>query len=318
MKKHIIVISIIFTALIFASCKGKEKIAEKNELQEINLGVMPSMDYIPFAVAQKMGIYDSLGLSVNFVRYLSPNDRDDDLKWGKLDGAITDLTRAISMQANGLGLKIIMKNDGILYLIVGKESGIKNLSDLRQTNIGISENTVTEFSTDMVLQLANILTVNVNKPNITKMPVRLEMLQNGQIDASFFPDPYATVAKSNGHKSLISTKDLGINATETVFTERAIKDKKEEIKALVIGYNLGVKFIKTHPLKEWSDILKEDTDLPQSIIKKIPLPNYQQAELPKEKDIKASIGWLKIKQLIPESYNEKKIIDSTFVKKPLP
>ena len=318
MKKHIIVISIIFTALIFASCKGKEKIAEKNELQEINLGVMPSMDYIPFAVAQKMGIYDSLGLSVNFVRYLSPNDRDDDLKWGKLDGAITDLTRAISMQANGLGLKIIMKNDGILYLIVGKESGIKNLSDLRQTNIGISENTVTEFSTDMVLQLANILTVNVNKPNITKMPVRLEMLQNGQIDASFFPDPYATVAKSNGHKSLISTKDLGINATETVFTERAIKDKKEEIKALVIGYNLGVNFIKTHPLKEWSDILKEDTDLPQSIIKKIPLPNYQQAELPKEKDIKASIGWLKIKQLIPESYNEKKIIDSTFVKKPLP
>nr|WP_321517797.1 ABC transporter substrate-binding protein [uncultured Bacteroides sp.] len=318
MKKHIIVISIIFAALIFTSCKGKERIAEKNELQEINLGVMPSMDYIPFAVAQKMGIYDSLGLSVNFVRYLSPNDRDDDLKWGKLDGAITDLTRAISMQANGLGLKIIMKNDGILYLIVGKESGIKNLSDLRQTNIGISENTVTEFSTDMVLQLANILTVNVNKPNITKMPVRLEMLQNGQIDASFFPDPYATAAKSNGHKSLISTKDLGINATETVFTERAIKDKKEEIKVLVIGYNLGVNFIKTHPLKEWSDILKEDTDLPQSIIKKIPLPNYQQAELPKEKDIKASIGWLKIKQLIPESYSEKKIIDSTFVKKPLP
>ncbi len=316
MKKYIFVLFTILATLTINSCKGKEKLADKNELQEITLGVMPSMDYIPFAVAQKIGIYDSLGLKVNFVRYLSSDDRDDNLRSGKIDGAITDLTRAITLQANGSGLKIIMKNDGILYLIAGKESGIKKISDLRNTNIGVSENTVTDFSADMVLQLANILTVNVNKPNISKMPVRLEMLQNGQIDASFFPDPYATVAISNGHKSLISTKDLGISATETVFTKNAIKEKEEEIKALVIGYNLAVKYIKEHPQKNWSEILKEDTDLPVSIIRQIPLPDYQQAELPKAKDIKASISWLKIKQLIPESYNEKNLIDSTFVSNP--
>jgi len=39
-------------------------------------------------------------------------------------------------------------------------------------------------------------------------------------------------------------------------------------------------------------------------------------KLPKIKDIKASIGWLKIKQLIPEDYNEKNLIDSTFVNQP--
>ena len=316
MKKHYFIITIILTTIFFISCKGKEQVADKTELQEITLGVMPSMDYIPFAVAQKQGIYDSLGLKVNFVKYLSSNDRDDAFQTGKLDGIITDLTRAITLQANGFGLKIIMKNDGILYLIAGKESGIKGLTDLRKMNIGVSENTVTDFSTDMALQLANILTVNVNKPNIVKMPVRLDMLQNGQIDASFFPDPYATIAKSNGHKSLISTKDLGISATETVFSEKAIKDKKEEIKALVIGYNLGVNFIKTHPQKEWNKILVEDTELPESLIKQIPWPDYKQAELPKAKDIKASMGWLKIKQLIPDSYNEKNLIDSTFVNRP--
>jgi len=315
MKKNIFVITIIFAAIILTSCKGEKKVIN-NKLQEITLGIMPSMDYIPFAVAQKQGIYDSLGLKVNFVRYLSSNDRDDAFKSGKLDGTIIDLTRAIIMQANGMGLKIIMNNDGILYLIAGKDSGIKKLSDLRKMNIGISENTVTDFSADMVLESVNILAVNVNKPNISKMPVRLDMLQNGQIDASFFPDPYAAVAISNGHKSLISTKDLGISATITAFTEKSIKEKREEIKALVQGYNLGVKFIKTHPRKEWSRILSEDTELPGSIIGKIPSPNYQEAKLPKAKDIMASIVWLKIKQLIPENYNEKNLIDSTFIKIP--
>jgi len=316
MKKHIFVITIIFATLTFMSCKEKEKAGDKNELQEITLGIMPSMDYIPFAIAQKAGIYDSLGLKVSFKMYLSPNDRDDDLRWGKIDGAITDLTRAITQQQKSAGQKIVMKNDGILYFIAGKETGIKKLKDLKQTNIGISENTVTDFSTDIVLQLSNILAVSVNKPNITKMPVRLEMLNNGQIDATFFPDPYATFAKSNGHKILTSTKALGINATETVFSEKALKEKRDEIKALITGYNLGVEYMKTHSRNEWSRIVAKDTELPESIIRRVPLPYYTPAELPKAKDIKASIAWLKTKQLIPEDYDEKNLIDSTFVSKP--
>ena len=316
MKKYIFVVSIILTTSFFISCKGKEKVVDKNELQEINLGVMQSMDYVPFTVAQKQGIYDSLGLKVNFIKYLSSSDLEHEFKLGKLDGAITDLTRAIALQANGSKLKVIMKNDGILYLIAGKESGIKELTDLRKMNIGVSENTITDFSTDIALKNANILTVNVNKPNISKITVRLEMLQNGQIDAAFFPDPYATIAIKDGHKSLESTKDLGINATTTIFSENAIKDKNNEIMALILGYNLGIGFIKSHPKNEWIETLSEDFDLARSVVKQIPLPDYYRAELPKIKDIKASIGWLKIKQLIPEEYNEKNLIDSTFVNQP--
>ena len=71
---------------------------------------MQSMDYVPFTVAQKQGIYDSLGLKVNFIKYLSSDDLEFDFKSGKLDGAITDLTRAITLHANGSRLKVIMKN----------------------------------------------------------------------------------------------------------------------------------------------------------------------------------------------------------------
>lgn len=313
MKKHLFAITIILSALLFACCKGKEKVADKIELQGLTLGVIPSMDYLPFAIAQQQGIYDSLGLHVDFVKYQSASERDDAFLGGKLDGAITDLTKAIILQANGSGLKIILKTDGVLYLMAGKESGINKLSDLKQMNVGVSENTAAEFFTDMALQSANILTDNVNKPKINKIPVRLEMLQNGQVDASFFPEPYAAIARSNGFKALISSKELGIDASGTIFSEKAIKDKNEEIKALVVGYNLGVEFIKTHPANEWIKVLSEDAELPESIIRQIPSPDYQKAALPKAKDLKAYITWMKMKQLVKESYTGNNLLDSTFV-----
>ncbi|BEG98220.1 ABC transporter substrate-binding protein [Bacteroides sedimenti] len=314
MKRHFISITLILTVLLFASCKGKEKIADHIELQQLTLGIIPSMDYIPFAVAQKQGIYDSLGLSVDFVKFQSASDRDNAFKTGKLDGAITDLTHAIFLQANGAGLKIIMKTDGALYLLTGKESGIRKLSDLKLTNIGVSENTAAEFFTDITLQSANILTENVNKPKINKIPVRLEMLQNGQIDASFFPEPFATVARNNGMKTLITSKELGINVSGTIFSEKAIQEKSEEITALVQGYNLGVEFIKTHPAKEWIKILAEDSELPESAVKHVHSTDFQKAELPEAKDLKANISWLKAKQLIKNNFTGENLVDSTFVK----
>jgi len=46
-------------------------------------------------------------------------------------GAITDLNKSYNTSCtSGSRLKVIMKNDGILYLIAGKESGIKKLTDL--------------------------------------------------------------------------------------------------------------------------------------------------------------------------------------------
>jgi len=52
-------------------------------------------------------------------------------KSGKLDGRHNRFKQEpITRHASGSRLKVIMKNDGILYLIAGKESGIKKLTDL--------------------------------------------------------------------------------------------------------------------------------------------------------------------------------------------
>lgn len=276
---------------------------------------MSSMDYIPFVVADKMGIYDSLGLDLTIVKFFSANDRDAAFQSGNIDGTIIDLTGAIIQQANGIDLKIISRNDGFFYLIAGKNTGIEHIAQLKGENVAVSRNTVIEFSTDKTLEAAGLQPSEVNKPEINKIPLRLEMLQNGQIDASIFPDPFATIAEHNGHKPLLTTKELNISVTGTIFTGKALNEKRKEIEVLVKGYNLGVDYLKSHRISEWANILIEDAGFPPALTEKVTLPDYEYAAPPSHRDIEQTIKWLKNKLLIPEDYTGEQLIDAGFTKK---
>ena len=67
---------------------------ENPDRQQFSLGVMASVDYLPFAVALDKGIYDSLGLDLRLEHFFSPVERDAALQGGVLDGTVTDYTSA--------------------------------------------------------------------------------------------------------------------------------------------------------------------------------------------------------------------------------
>lgn len=314
-KFTLFILSII---LIVSSCNFRKKenkpYIKPTDLKTLRLGAMSSMDYIPFVVAKKTAIYDSLGLNVEIVKFFSANDRDAAFQSGNIDGTVIDFTGAILQQANGIPLKLVMKNDGFFYFIAGKASNVNSLADLIGTNIAISRNTVIDYATDQFLYAANITEKEVNKPEINKIPLRLEMLQNNKIEATVLPDPFASIALNNGHHTLITTKDLGINITGTLFSQKAIEEKAREIEILIMGYNKAVEYIKKRPLIDWSSILVEDAGVPESLVKSIQLPNYEKASLPQGKDITQVTEWLKKKNLIPETYSEEQLIDPSFAK----
>lgn len=105
------------------------------------------------------------------------------------------------------------------------------------------------------------------------------MLQYDQIDASFLPDPAASIAMNARHRSLISTQELGIDFTVTAFSREAINEKRREIELLITGYNLGIDYIKMHPQKEWKQVLIE-IGVPENLTGLIALPVYRKAERP--------------------------------------
>ncbi|MDR2859591.1 MAG: ABC transporter substrate-binding protein [Mediterranea sp.] len=289
-------------ALLFLSACTSTGTKTSSQLTPIRLGAMSSVDYLPFIVAQKQGIYQSLGLEVDIIKFFSANDRDAAFQSGNVDGTVIDYTGAALQQAGGIGLGIVIKNDGYFYLIAGKKSGIDNISQLKNKNIAVSRNTVIEYATDQILSQASIAPENVNKPEINKIPIRLEMVQNGQIDATILPDPFASIAVNNGHKSVITTQELGISVTGTIFSTKALKEKGEEIKLLVKGYNQAVEYIRKHPRADWIQILIEDVGIPEHLAGNVVLPSYTPAATPSPKDIMSTVNWLKTKNLVPDTY----------------
>lgn len=304
------------TLSLLCSCqkkKGESTFLPIAELQSLTLGTMPTLEGLPFYIAKTQGIYDSLGLDLTLLQFNSANDRDAAFQAKRMDGMITDYPSAIVLKAiHHADLGLILENDGCFCFIVSKESKINQLQQLKTTNIGISRNTVIEYATDLLLNKAGINTREVNKPEISQIPLRLQMLQYDQIDASFLPDPAASIAMNSRHRSLVSTQELGIDFTATAFSREALNQKRREIELLITGYNLGVDYIKMHPQNEWKQVLME-IGVPESLTSLIALPTYRKATQPSQESMEKAENWLKSIKRIPDNYSVTNLIDTTYI-----
>jgi hypothetical protein len=275
--------------------------------------MMPTLEGLPFYIARSEGIYDSLGLDLTILPFNSANDRDAVFQTGQMDGMVTDYPSAITLQAiHHTELGFIFKNDGYLCFIVSKESRINQPEQLIEKNIAVSRNTVVEYATDQLLNKAGIKYAETNKPEISQLPLRLQMLQYNQIDASFLPDPAASIAMNSKNKSLISTQELGIEFIATAFSRKALQEKRKEIELLITGYNLGVNHIKMHPQSEWKQVLME-IGVPENLTGLIALPTYRKATRPSAEAIEKATHWLKANHRIPQTYSESNLIDTTYI-----
>ena len=301
--------ALIFCILLFFlySCqrkKGESVFIPSTELQPLTLGMLPTLDGLPFHIAKAQGIYDSLGLDLTILSFNSAYDRDAAFQFKSMDGKITDYPSAVTLQAiHHTDLGIILIHDGYFCFIVSKESGINQLQELKEIYIAVSHNTIIEYATVLLVNKAGISQAEVNYPEIAQLPLRLQMLQYDQIDASFLPDPAASIAMNARHRSLISTQELGIDFPVTAYSREAIN-----------GYNLGIDYIKMHPQKEWKQVLIE-IGVPENLTGLIALPVYRKAERPSADALDKAVTWLKTNNRIPQTYSGyKSLIDTTFIK----
>lgn len=311
MKRTVLPFCLIIIVL-FMSC-GHKKRTSQEPLKPLEVGVMATMDGLPFLVAADKGIYDSLGLKVNFTIFLNETDRDASFETHKLDGIVTDYTSAAVLQSKGIPLRSVMQNDAYLCLVTCAGSKINSISQLKNINFCTSKNSFSEYATEFVLRKAGIPLDMVNEPEINQIPLRLLMLQGGQIDATFLPDPYASIAMNAGSHSLITTGDLNINQSTTIFSRKTLAKKSESVKALIQGYNLAIDYLLSHPKSDWGNVLTNQLKVPENVIGLIALPSYRHAQVPNLGEVSRAIAWLKSKKMVKDEYTGTELVDSSYI-----
>jgi NitT/TauT family transport system substrate-binding protein len=306
-KKLLICLLIVIIGVSLIGCSKEQPAAVP--AKTITIGVMPDVESIPFIIAEKNGYFTKEGVQVKIVPFNSAKDRDSALQSGQLDGMISDILAVVFANEGGINLKICAKTDGNIELMAGKDSGIISVTDLKGKNIGLSTNTIMEYTTDRMLEAGQVKPEDVKKVAIPQMPTRLEMLQGGKVDAAIMPEPLAGLAIKNGAKVLNSTDNMSNKAGAIAFTSKSLQESPAEIKAVFRAYNDAVEYLQKEPLANYVDFIIQAQGFPAEIKDSFKLPQYTKAELPSEKIFNDVVKWLKDKNLIKGSYEYKALVD---------
>ena len=297
MMKRFFAATLIFTLLLIAGCgtTSEEKKAER--LPKLTIGLMPDTDSIPFIIAAERGYFAEEGVEVELVPFKSAMERDAALQSGNLDGAVSDLLAVIFARSGGFSLHATSYTDGNYNLIAGGNAGISSAADLHGKEIAISRNTIIEYVTDEILAVNGMGEQDVSKVVIPQIPVRLEMLQSGNLAAAVLPEPMASVAVASGSRYVTGSGDLGINPGVIVFSDASIQEKSASVRAMYRAYNKAVEYLNHTPRAEYIDLVMEKSGFPAPARDALELKPYRPAGLPAEKDVEEAVHWVKSKDL---------------------
>ena len=310
MKKVLLGILTLIIGLGLAGCGNGAPPADKNRDSQktITIGVMPDVESVPFIMAEKNGYFEEEGVKVKILHFKSAKDRDSALQSGQLDGVITDVVAVVFSNEGGTDLKIISKNDGNIEMMAGKDSGINTIAELKGKSIGLSTNTIMEYTVDKMLESAGFTSKDVKKVAIPPLPTRLEMLQGGKIDAAILPEPLAGLGVKNGARVLASTDQMANKAGAIAFTAASLQQNPEEIKAIFRAYNKAVEYLKTESLSSYADYIIEVQGFPAALKDSLELPTYERAVQPDQQIVADVVKWMKAKDLIKGSYEYRDLV----------
>lgn len=301
MMKKISVITFIFSALLLTTACSKGK-------NTLTVGVMPDLDSIPIFVAKQQGYFDD---NIKIEIYQSAMDRDSALYSGNLDGSISDVLAVCQAAEGGFSVYATSKTNGRYGIVSGSGSDITSPKMLEGKEIGLSLNTIIEYVTDCMVEAEGGDGSLLKKTSVPKIPSRLELLKNNQIDAVVMPEPYVTAAGKEGQTIVATSDELGINPGILLFTKTAVEEKKSEIKAFYEAYDKAVDYINSHENGDFMpDVIKE-AGLPESAIDVV-LPQYEKHILPEKEQVLSAMNWLLDKGLIKTEYEYEELVKDIF------
>ena len=295
--------------LLVAGCSSDTQQGADNAQEKaggdtvLKVGLMPDIDSVPFIIAQEKGFFKDEGVTVELQHFKSAMDRDSALQSGNLDGGVSDMLAAGFAKAGGFDVKMTSMTDGNYCLIAGTANNAASISELKGQNIKKKKNTIIEFVLDQMLAQNQMNEADINKTVIPQIPTRLEMLQNGKLDAAVLPEPMGSIAVKNGCHMVNSSEAMQINPGVMVFTADSVENKTEQIKAMYRAYNRAVEYLNNTPQTEYMDLVIEKAGLPPATKDALTMPKYHEAALPSKDAWEKSIQWLNQKELLKETYS---------------
>lgn len=286
----------------------------------LKVGILPNEEVLPLYVAEEEGLFEKHGVNIEIVNFQSAAERDAALQAGAVDGVEGDLLAVALIRQGGIPVKAVSLvmgatvEEGRFAMMSAPGSDI-DVEGLKGKKLALSKNTIIEYVADQMLVAKGIDPKEVQKVNIAKMPLRVENLLQGQVNAAVLPDPLASYAELKGAKVLVDDTKLSDNISQSVyfFSDDAIKNKKTAIHKFLQSYAEGAKTVTDNP-ERYRDLFKEKVQIPVELQETYPVPSFSPLQLPSREDTQRVIDWLKSNKLLTEPYTYEDLVTDEIIK----
>lgn len=274
MRKLIEIFMWLMVVGLCGSCSQTDRTVSEKDSTAIRLGVLPTMECLPFYYADSIGLFDSLGVNVHLVTFDAAMDADTAFVNGKIDGIVTDLVKACIWQGQGDTAMVAMVGELRMWLITAPKARLLKAESLREKIIGITRHSAVDYFADKILESVKLQSIDLNKPQINNIRLRGLMVDQDQMDGAILPEPYASEAVARGAKRLNGTEEMKVaNLMCVLFNDSIYQARKREIENIRSVYDQAVTALNADTL---SNVLKyipkeHRTAMPDTLFRYSPL-----------------------------------------------
>lgn len=309
-----LLIALLLPLLIIVSgCAGQQ------EPETVRMALLPILDALPMYVADEQGYFEEENLTVEFIPVFSAAERDQIIQAGQADGMINEILSTLFY--NNLEPEItVVRYSRVatpeypqFYVLAAGSSEITNLDELKGQEIGISEGTIIEYSTDRLLEASGFSPEDIQTIAVPRIPDRMALLDSGEINAANLPDPLASLAVQGGARPIIDDSSFPEYGHSTIsFRNEFVEEKPEVIERFLRALEKAVEDINDDK-EQFSTLLSERQLVPESLVGSYTVPDFPSASVPPQSQWDDILEWAVTKGYIEGDLEYSDSIDDKFL-----
>ncbi len=287
----------------------------------VKVAVLPIVEGLPLYAAQENGFFSKQGIKVEFVSAGSAAERDQLIAAGQADGLINDLLAVALFNRQAVQLQVVQfahassAGSPLFVIVASPQSGIKAAKDLAGVEIGISQGSIIDYVTNRILTGEGLKADQIKTVAVPKIPDRMSLLLSGQLKAATLPEPFATIALSQGAVKLVDDTKYSDYANSVVsFRKKFIDEHPQVVRAFVEALNQASADVNANPEK-YRALLTKYKVVPDNLVASYAIPKFPVAGLPTQKQFDDVVAFALERKLIDTAVKYADSVNPTFIKK---
>ena len=216
----------VFFALVAAAFLTVSISTPAHAQTQLKIGLLPIHDTLLFHVAKKNGYFAAEGLEVELVPFHSALEKDAAARAGQLDGHYSDLPSVIIQHAGGSPFVVVASTSytnpqhRMFGLVTSPKTSAQSLDELKGKKLAVARQSIVDYLSDVLIVQAKHNPNLMDRQDIRKIPVRLQLLLSGQMDVALLPEPLLSVVENAGGKVLLDDRTLDMPLAFLALTKK--------------------------------------------------------------------------------------------------